>query len=189
MKKYNIPQNAALILIDVQKGFDEKEFWGKRNNPKAEQNMATILASWRQTNRPIFHIQHNSRNLHVPLHPSHKGNEIKDIVKPLSNETLITKEVNSAFIGTDLEKRLREQKIDTVVIVGLTTDHCVSTTTRMAGNLGFTAYVVSDATATFNRHGFNGKHYSAQKMHEMALVSIQEEFATIINTNSLLASL
>lgn len=189
MKKNKISQNTALILIDVQKGFDEKEFWGKRNNPSAENNMAKLLTMWRQTNRPIFHIKHNSRNLHVPLHPKHKGNEIKEIVKPLAHETLITKQVNSALIGTDLEKRLREQHIDTVVIVGLTTDHCVSTTTRMASNLGFTAYVVSDATATFDRKGFNKKYYSAQEMHEMALVSIENEFATVVDTKSLLSSL
>src|SRR6185369_2856360 len=158
------PPNAALILIDVQKGFDEAAFWGKRNNPDAESNMAKLLSAWRHAARPVIHVQHNSRNLAVPLHPSHQGNEIKDTVKPLPSEALVTKEVNSAFIGTDLEKRLREQKIATLVIVGLTTDHCVSTTARMAGNLGFNTYVVSDATATFDRTGPDGQYFSADQM-------------------------
>lgn len=181
--------NTALILIDVQKGFDEKDFWGKRNNPNAEENMAKILNVWRKTNRPIFHIKHNSRNLNVPLHPNHKGNKIKDIVKPLSNEILITKTVNSALIGTDLEERLRKEKIKTVIIVGLTTDHCVSTTVRMARNLGFNVYVVDDATATFERIGPNGKHYSAKQMHDLALASLHNEFAKIVDTKFLLNSL
>src|SRR5258707_547981 len=115
--KIIIPKNTALILIDVQKGFDDEAFWGKRNNLNAEKNMAKLLKAWRQTKRPLFHIKHNSRNRQVPLHPDHIGNDIKDLVKPLKNETLITKTVNSALIGTDLEKRLREQKIDTVVII------------------------------------------------------------------------
>jgi nicotinamidase-related amidase len=178
----------ALIVIDVQKGFDDPK-WGDRNNPKAEENMAKLLKVWRETKQPVFHIKHNSIEQNSPLRPGQQGNEIKDIVTPLPGEPIIIKAVNSALIGTDLEKRLQKQKINTVVIVGLTTDHCVSTTARMAGNLGFTVFVVSDATATFDRKGFNGKHYSAKAMHEMALVSLQNEFATIIDTQSLLANL
>lgn len=180
-----LPATAALILIDIQKGFDDPK-WGRRNNPNAEKNMAKLLKIWRDTNRPVFHIKHNSIEPHSPLRPGQQGNQIKDIVAPMPKEPLITKNVNSALIGTDLEKRLKDQKIDTVVLVGLTTDHCVSTTARMAGNLGFKIYVVSDATATFERSGFNCKHYSAKAMHEMALVSIQNEFATIIDTKTLL---
>ncbi|HVA96267.1 MAG TPA: cysteine hydrolase family protein [Candidatus Acidoferrales bacterium] len=187
-KNRSIPQNTALILIDVQKGFDDPK-WGQRNNPQAEKNIAKLLTAWRKSNQPIFHIKHNSVEPHSPLRPEQSGNDIKDIVAPLPGEPLITKTVNSALIGTNLEKQLRKQKIDTVVIVGLTTDHCVSTTSRMAGNLGFTVYVVSDATATFDRKGYNGKQYSAKMMHEAALVSLQNEFATIIDTNTLLATI
>lgn len=122
------------------------------------------------------------------MHPSKKGNEIKDLVKPKKNETLIIKHVNSAFIGTDLEEQLRKNRIETVVIVGLTTDHCVSTTARMAGNLGFSTYVVSDATATFDRKGPTGEYYSAQEMHDIALASLHNEFATILSTKDLLTS-
>src|SRR5258708_5512466 len=151
--------------------------------------MAKLLKAWRKTKRPIIHVKNNSVEPHSPLRPETPGNAIKSIVAPLPEEPLIIKTVNSALIGTDLEKRLRKQKIDTVVIIGLTTDHCISTTARMAGNLGFNVYVVSDATATFDRMGFNRKHYSAKTMHEIALVSLQNEFATIIDTESLLSKL
>ena len=93
---------------------------------------------------------------------------------------MISKNVNSAFIGTGLEQHLRGNAIDTVVIVGITTDHCVSTTARMAGNLGFTSYVVADATATFERRGFDGRVYSAEQMHDTALASLHGEFATVV---------
>ena len=187
-KKLKINQNTALIIIDVQKGFDEPK-WGVRNNFFAEENIAKLLEVWRMTKRPIFHIKHDSTEPNSPLRPNLPGNEIKDIVKPQASEHLIIKNVNSAFIRTDLEKRLRENEIKTLVMVGLTTDHCVSTTARMASNLGFTVYVVSDATATFDREGFNEKHYSAEQMHELALVSLQNEFATIIDAESLIQNL
>lgn len=176
-----IPQNAALILIDVQKFFDEPER-GERNNPDAELKMAALLGAWRQTGRPIVHVQHISN----PSLPHNTGREIKDIVAPLEGEPLFVKSVNSAFIGTNLESHLRDAGIETLVIVGLTTDHCVSTTTRMAKNLGFNPYLVSDATATFERVSFDGKRYGPEEIHNLALVSLHDEFATIVETREIL---
>jgi nicotinamidase-related amidase len=175
-----ISANTALLLIDVQNHFDDPA-QGRRNDLNAEENMAILLNMWRKLNRPIIHIQHIS-NSSLPHHP---GRDIKEIVAPLLNEPVIIKNVNSAFIGTNLEKYLREFEIETLVIVGLTTDHCVSTTTRMARNLGFYPFIVSDATATFDRISFDGKLYRAEEIHNLALVSLSDEFATILDTNSI----
>jgi nicotinamidase-related amidase len=180
-----LPPNATLIIIDVQQGFDEP-IWGQRNNPQAEENIALLLTAWRSSKRPIIHIQHLSRQPDSTLHPDHPGSAIKPIVQPLPDEPIIQKNVNSAFIGTDLEVRLRQNNLSTLVIVGLTTDHCVSTTTRMAGNLGFDTYIVSDATATFERDGYDGRHYSADEIHAISLVSLNGEFATVVATDRLL---
>lgn len=185
---FSINKDTALILIDVQIGFDD-EVWGVRNNPNAEQKMARLLEEWRESGRPLFHIQHLSAEPHSPLRPGQRGCEIKDIVAPLPYEPVIQKCVNSAFIGTALEYRLIEAGATGVVLVGLTTDHCVSTSARMAANLGFDTYVVSDATATFERVDYHGKHHSPQDIHELALVSLHKEFATIVDTEHLLAQL
>ena len=114
---------------------------------------------------------------------------VKPEAMPLAGEPVIYKDVNSAFIGTDLEQRLRTNGIADVVMVGITTDHCVSTSTRMAGNLGFTTYIVSDATAPFERTGPDGKHHTAEQMHDTALASVNEEFAIVVSTADLLAAL
>jgi nicotinamidase-related amidase len=173
----------ALILIDIQKGFDDLAYWGgERNNPDAEKNARILLDIWRDNHLPIFHIQHCSSNPNSLLNELKEGNEFKEIVKPINGEPVIKKNVNSAFIGTNLETQLKENNIHTVVIVGLTTDHCVSTTTRMAGNLGFKTFIVSDATATFNKKGIDGQHYSAALIHETALASLNGEFATVTTT-------
>jgi nicotinamidase-related amidase len=179
-------KEATLIIVDVQKGFDDPK-WGKRNNLEAENNIVKILTAWRKTQRPIFHIQHLSCEPNSPLKPDAAGCEFKEIVKPLPHELVIQKQVNSAFIGTNLEAILREQGCTTLVIVGLTTNHCVSTTARMAGNLGFKTYVISDATATFERTGHDGKHYQAEEIHAISLANLHQEFATVIDTESLLS--
>nr|WP_197080950.1 cysteine hydrolase family protein [Paenibacillus sp. VKM B-2647] len=176
--------NAALLLIDVQNHFDDPSL-GRRNNPNAEQNMAALLHVWRKTNRPVIHIQHISD----PSLPHHSGRDIKDIVAPLPGEPVLVKHVNSAFIGTSLERDLKEAGIETLVIVGLTTEHCVSTTTRMAKNLGFNPFIVSDATATFDTVSFDGKLYRAEDIHNHALVSLHDEFAAVIATKGILALL
>jgi len=176
----------ALILIDIQKAFDNIEYWGgERNNPKAEDNAGELLQLWRNNNLPIFHIKHCSSIKTSLLNETNDGNEFKDIVKPIDGEPIIKKRVNSAFIGTDLKERLDNEKISKLIIIGLTTDHCVSTTTRMAANFGYDTFLVSDATATFKKKGVDGQNYSAELIHQTALASLNEEFATIITTDFL----
>ncbi len=176
----------ALILIDIQKAFNNIEYWGgQRNNPNAEENASELLKLWRENSLPIFHIKHCSSNLTSLLNETNEGNQFNDLVKPDENEPIIKKNVNSAFIGTDLKEQLDNAKITKLIIVGLTTDHCVSTTTRMAGNFGFDTFLVSDATATFNKKGLEGQNYSAELIHDTALASLNEEFATIVTTNFL----
>lgn len=135
---------------------------------------------------PIFHITHSSKKPDSLIHKSHSGFQIKDLVKPLSGEPVITKEVNSAFIGTDLKAQLDKQRITHLVIVGLTANHCVSTTTRMAGNYGYHTDLISDATATFDITGINGKHFDAETVHQVTLANLNKEFATIFNTEKFL---
>jgi len=178
-------RKTALLVIDVQKGFDDP-FWGKRNNPNAEKNIALLLSEWRKNLRPIVHIQHCSVEPNSPLRPGQPGNEFKDEARPLDGERQFTKTVNSAFIGTELEKYLQEHDISSLVIVGLTTDHCVSTSTRMAGNLGFKVVLVSDATATFDREGYDGGLYSADDLHKINLVSLNGEFCIVRSTEEVL---
>jgi len=180
-----LSDKTALIIIDVQDGLDDLAL-GRRNNPDAERNMARLLAEWRAKGRPIYHVQHMSTRPGSPLWPDKPGNAIKRVVAPQGYEPVIRKTVNSAFVGTDLEARLRKDAVQSVVIVGLTTDHCVSATARMAGDLGFATVVVADATATHERTGFDGTHYPAETVHAVSLVSLQNEFATILKTEELL---
>src|ERR1700712_5032913 len=89
----------ALLLIDIQKGFDNIDYWGEqRNNPDAELRASELLRIWRDNDLPVFHIRHCSTTPTSPLHETNAGNEFKDIVAPLEGEMIISKNVNSAFI-------------------------------------------------------------------------------------------
>mgnify|MGYP000070700918 FL=1 len=183
-------QKPALILIDVQKAFLNEDYWGgNKNNKNAEALCGKILEKWRELNLPLFHIRHSSKNLKSKLNPLDKGFEFNDAVLPMKNETIITKNVNSAFIGTNLKEQLDDLNIDTLVIVGLTTNHCVSTTTRMAGNFGYKTYLISDATATFDRIGINGEKYDSETIHLTTLASLNLEFATVWNFEKLMSEI
>ncbi|MFB5089798.1 isochorismatase family protein [Psychrobacillus sp. PGGUH221] len=148
-------ENNALIIIDVQKAFDDKK-WGDRNNLSAEENISKILTLWRKKGWQVIHIQHMSEN---------------------PEEVIITKKVNSSFIGTNLEEFLKLNHITTTVITGLTTPHCVSTTIRMSGNLGFNTYLISDATAAFGLKDQNDNYFDADTIHNTSLAN--NSFATI----------
>ena len=178
-------KKVALLVIDVQQGFDDPR-WGQRNNPEAEKNIATLLSCFRAHKIPIIHVQHCSTEPDSPLRNEGVGCAFKTEALPDTGEPVFQKSVNSAFIGTKLESYLRVMEIETLVIVGLTTDHCVSTTTRMAGNLGFRTFLVHDATATFNRRGIDGTQFSAEQIHNTALASLDDEFATVIGTGALI---
>lgn len=175
----------ALLLIDVQRGMRDTR-WGERNNPDAETRIAELLAAWRDADRPVVHVQHLSTDPESAFAPGAPGSAIQPAVAPRDGEPLFQKSVNSAFIGTQLESYLRANDIGELVVVGMTTDHCVSTTVRMAANLGFRVTIVDDATATFERVGPDGARHTAQAMHQLALASLHEEFAQVRTTRELL---
>lgn len=186
--KYNafIKKNPALLLVDIQKAFLEKDYPGLiRNNEHAEFICGKILKKWRTLDLPIIHVRHSSTNPESKLHKSRPGFEFNDYVTPLETEMVLTKEVNSAFIGTNLENILIKSHIDTLVIVGMTTNHCISTTVRMSGNLGFDTYLISDSTACYNTKGMNGEIIPCNTIYNSALASLQEEFATVIDSKEL----
>lgn len=184
----DVNDQIALLLIDIQQGMDDP-YWGPRNNPDAEANASRLLGAFRKAGLPIVHIHHRSVRPQSPLYPDKPGIAVKPEVAPIEGEPVFLKNVNSAFIGTPLEAWLRERGIDRVVICGLTTNHCVDTSTRMAGNLGFNPILVADACATNDRTSPDGRTWDAETIHQISLTNLHDEFATVMTTDDVLTHL
>ena len=179
--------NPVLLVIDCQKGFLDVNYWGgNRNNKNAENICGILIKKWRELKLKIIHIRHSDLDPNSPLYKSKIGFEFNNQTIPINNEMIITKNVNSAFIGTNLKETLDNEQCKTLVIIGLTTDHCVSTTTRMASNYGYNTYLISDATATFDKVGINGEKYDAEQIHQISLASLKDEFSTILTSDEIL---
>jgi len=179
-------QKPILICIDLQQAFQDEAYWGgNRNNQNAEEISSQIIAKWREINEQIIHVRHSSTNANSKLHKDSKGFQFHPSCLPIEGEIVLTKSVNSCFIGTPLKQLLDERNCSTVVIIGLTTDHCVSTTVRMAANYGYNVLLISDATATFDKVGVMDSLYDSELIHQISLASLKDEFATILSSDQL----
>ncbi|MFB7593009.1 cysteine hydrolase family protein [Streptomyces sp. NPDC056169] len=172
-----IAENAALVVVDVQKGFEE-EFWGKRNNPAAEENIAALIDLWQETGRPVAFVRHDSLGSGSPLRKGYVGNDFKDFVearrgKGAGPELLVTKSVNSAFYGEpSLDGWLAGLGVAQIVIVGIQTNMCNETTARMGGNLGYEVVFPLDAMHTFDLEGPFGWSRTADELAQATAVSL-----------------
>jgi nicotinamidase-related amidase len=179
-------QRPALIVIDVQQGFDDTGFWGARDNPECESNIAALVSRWRSESWPVVFVQHDSDNPQSPLSPTNPGHDFKDVLTG-TPDLLVRKRVNSSFYGSpDLDAWLRSEDITQVVICGITTNHCCETTARMAGNLGYDTYFAIDATHTFDRAAPDGSIVAASTLSTITATNLQGEFATVLSTAQLL---
>ena len=184
-----IGATAALVIIDVQKAMDDPRWGTGRNNPALETNLVKLLDAWRRAGRPIYHVQHASTEPHSTYRPDGPGYPFKPEVEPLPGENVIVKRTNSAFIGTDFEQRLRAAGHTQLVIGGVITNNSVEATVRMAGNLGFDVRLVADACATVGGTDHNGKFWSADDVHALALANMDRDYATVTATADVLAGL
>ncbi|MFJ9739871.1 cysteine hydrolase family protein [Streptomyces sp. NPDC101166] len=184
-----ISQNAALLVVDVQKGFEEAGFWGVRNNPGADDNIAALIDVWQGSGRPVVFVRHDSSKPDSPLRAGYAGNGFKEYVeerrgKGSGPELFVTKSVNSAFYGTpDLDGWLKAAGISQVVVAGIQTNMCVETTARMGGNLGYDVLLAYDATYTFGLEGPFGWRLSADEVGQASAVSLHGGgFARVVTT-------
>jgi nicotinamidase-related amidase len=179
---------TALLAIDVQQAFGDAGYWGVRNNPACEDNIAALIAAWRDARRPVVFVRHDSAEPDSPLRAGTPGNAFQPVITG-EPDLLVTKDVNSAFHGDpDLAGWLRERGLGGIAVCGITTNHCCETTARVGANLGFDVLFAIDATHTFDRTGPDGTVLTADELARATATNLHEEFATVVRTESLLRS-
>lgn len=181
-----LPLPCALLVIDFQKAIDAP-YWGPRNNPQAEENVARLLAAWRQARWPLLHVRHDSRETTSAYRPGYDTHDFKPQAQPLPGETVVPKLAHSAFVGTDLHGRLRTRGIASLCVCGVITDNSVEATVRHGADLGWPVALVEDACFTVNRRLRDGSVVPAAQMHARSLALLQGEYARILDTAHTLA--
>ncbi len=172
----------ALVVVDLQRAFDDASFWGPRNNPDCEANVARLVDDFRARGEAVVFVRHDSLEDGSPLAPGHPGNALKPELAG-EPDLLVTKHVNSSFLGEpDLGSWLKERGIDRIAVCGIQTNMCCETTARMGGNLGYDVRFVIDATATFDHSGPDGETYSADLLSRVTAANLDGEFATVVTT-------
>lgn len=183
-----ITDHAALVIVDFQKGIDDPA-WGRRNNPEAEERASDLLEKWRELGWPIVHVQHLSTEPQSPYRPGQSGCDFKETLSPHAGEMVIQKRTNNAFIDTGLQASLRDRSVTDVIIVGVLLHNSVDATVRMSGNLGFQTWLVEDATASVDLLDLQGRHWPAEDVHAISLAQLNGEYAQVVSTSQLLATL
>ena len=177
----SLPLPCALLLIDLQLAIDAP-YWGKRNNPHAEGNVAALLAAWRARAWPVIHVRHDSREVKSAYRAGSDTHGFKPQALPIAGETIVPKQAHSAFVGTDLDRRLRERGIASLAIGGVITDNSVETSVRHGADLGWRIALIEDACFTVDRRLRDGSTIAAADMHERALALLDGEYAQIVST-------
>jgi nicotinamidase-related amidase len=181
-------QIQALVVVDVQVGFDDPR-WGERNNPGCEQNVAALVDRWEALGWPVVVVRHDSVEPQSPLRPDSPGNELKAFLHG-RGDVLITKSAHSAFHGKpDLHGWLTDRGVEAVAVCGITTNHCCETTARVGCDLGYQVTFVGDATATFDRATPAGGRIDADTLAATTFANLDGEFAAVRETAEVLDSL
>ena len=170
--------NLAVFVIDMINDFVYEKFRNERAI-KIIPNIKKILDKAREKNVPIIYLQdcHLKGDPEESLWGPHalsktKGSEIITELKPHKKDYIILKRTYSGFYKTDLDLLLKKLEVDSVILLGVSTDICVQNNASDLFYRGFNIYVVKDGTASIN-----------EENHEVALNYMKNIFnAKIIDT-------
>src|SRR4051794_32203690 len=158
--------SEALIVVDVQKGFDDPS-WGRRNNPACEGNVAALIEAFRRRGEPIVFVRHDSDEDVSPLRPDEPGNAFREEVHG-APDLLVTKRVNSAFLGDPpLAPWLADHGLGRIAVCGVTTNHSARRPPAWGRPSGSTSGSSFDGTHTFDRAGPDGRIIPAEVLAQV----------------------
>jgi nicotinamidase-related amidase len=174
---------SCLVLIDIQNEYRA----GPLALPDADAAIdaaVRLLARARNDGAAIFHVAHKGRSGGLFDREAERG-AIVERLAPLASEAVIEKGLPNAFAGTDLQARIAATGRKNIVLAGLMTHMCVSSTARAALDLGYRTIVAADACATRDLPDGRGGTLDARTIHEVALAELSDRFAIVVPGDAL----
>jgi nicotinamidase-related amidase len=172
---------TALLVIDMQEEMATRTRSGRdRANPQAEAHIAGLLALFRARGLPVVHVHHDEPG--SPVAFGQPGGAVMDCARPAPGEPVFVKSASSAFAGTGLDAWLRRQGIGRIVLVGAVAAFCVTTSTRVASDLGFRVILPGDALVGFDIPAHDGGRIDAATVLRVTLSLLGADFARLVTT-------
>lgn len=172
----------GLILIDIQNDYFTGGNLELVDMERASDNAKKLLASFRNSRLPLFHIQHISMQPTTFFQPNTVGVEINERVLPQSDEIVIKKHFPNSFRETNLLKNLKNSVVEEVVICGAMSHMCIDATTRAAFDFGFNCIVIEDACTTRDLQ-HKGEIIEASKVHGAFMSALSARYAKVISVD------
>jgi nicotinamidase-related amidase len=180
---------TGLILVDIQNDYFEGGRMQLVGMEAASAKANKLLAFFRDSRRPTFHIQHLAAGEAATFFlPDTKGAQIHDSVKPQSDDLVIQKHYPNSFRETPLLNALKNAGVERVVICGAMSHMCIDATTRAAADLGFECTVIHDGCATRNLE-FDGKKVLADDVHASFMAALGAAYAKVINCEEFISKI
>ncbi|MBX2830439.1 MAG: isochorismatase family protein [Rhodospirillales bacterium] len=180
--------DTALIVLDVQKAIDDPR-WKSKNNPGYADVIAKLLAKFRAANLPVIHVRHEEANPASTFYANGPGQPFKDQATPMDGETIITKSVNCAFIGTELETHLRDRGITRLIFTGVVIHNSMDVSIRAAHCLGFECHLPLDATTAIDVIDTHGKRFDAQTVFDLYAAVLASEYCQLTSSTDVINAL
>jgi nicotinamidase-related amidase len=139
----------ALVVVDVQKSFQQRPNWAAVSNPAIVKQVNRLVSAAREAGDLVVWVLHSEPDTGNVFDPTLGHVRLMDGLVPLDGEPIVTKTSINAFTTTNLQQMLTSRGIRDLVICGIQTEQCCETTTRVASDLGYDVAFVTEATATF----------------------------------------
>lgn len=175
----------ALLVIDVQRSFEERPYWTDRDLPAFRDALCALIGGCVARRVPVVRVLHVEDD--GAFAPSSGLVTPMDWLPP-SHDLDVRKHVHNAFTDTGLDRWLRARKVERVVVSGIRTEQCCETTTRVASDLGYEVDFVTEATLTFPMTR-RGRVFSSEEIKERTELVLDGRFARVTTVAGALDSL
>jgi nicotinamidase-related amidase len=177
---------SALLVIDVQRSFEQRPFWQESHLPAFQQALNRLIAGCQARDVAIVDVFHVAEQGPFSLQSGW--------VTPMPflqhhPQLTVYKHVHNALTDSGLHQWLQEQQITHLLIAGMRTEQCCETTARVASDLGYQVSFITEATLTFAMTHTEGTTFSPEQIKTHTELVLAGRFANIYLVDEVLAQL